>query len=225
MINNPLSSLFGKSPIKPLQEHMTVVTDCARQLADFLAAAMADQWKKAEEHYDSICTLENRADDLKRELRLHMPKSLFMPVSRSDILELLTVQDHIANRARDIAGLMLGRQMRVPETLQEDMSAFVDAAIQVTRQALKAINELDELLEAGFVGREVDFVEELIQQLDDKEKSADGLERDIRRKLFAIENELPPVEVMFLYNIIEKIGSLADRAQRVGGRLQLLVAR
>lgn len=225
MINNPFTNLFAKSPIRPLQEHMSVVSECSRELATFLKAAMAGDWQQAEAAYDGICKLENRADDLKRELRLHMPRGLFMPVSRSDVLELLTVQDHIANRARDIAGLMLGRQMSIPDTLQEDMAAFVEAAIGVASQALKAINELDELLETGFMGREVDFVEELIRQLDAKEKVADNLERNIRRELFAIEKDLPPVEVMFLYNIIEKIGSLADRAQRVGGRLQILVAR
>ncbi|HBP75141.1 MAG TPA: phosphate transport regulator, partial [Alcanivorax sp.] len=37
--------------------------------------------------------------------------------------------------------------------------------------------------------------------------------------------ELPPVDVIFLYKIIEWIGDLADRAQKVGGRLQLLLAR
>lgn len=225
MISNPFTSLFAKSPIRPLQEHMSVVSQCTRELAVFLKAAMADDWQQAEAAYDGICELENRADDLKRELRLHMPRGLFMPVSRSDVLELLTVQDHIANRARDIAGLMLGRQMSIPGALQEDMAAFVEAAIGVASQALKAINELDELLETGFMGREVDFVEELIRQLDAKEKVADSIERNIRRKLFSIERDLPPVEVIFLYNIIEKTGSLADRAQRVGGRLQILVAR
>src|SRR5690606_6233258 len=165
-MSNPLSMLFGKSPIKPLQEHMSLVTDCAAELADFLASAIAGDWDSASAHYDSICALENRADDIKRELRLHMPKGLFMPVSRSDLLELLTVQDNIANRARDIAGLMLGRQMGIPEAIQEDMRQLVAAAIAVTRQALKIINELDELLETGFAGREVDLVEGLRREPD-----------------------------------------------------------
>jgi uncharacterized protein Yka (UPF0111/DUF47 family) len=30
---------------------------------------------------------------------------------------------------------------------------------------------------------------------------------------------------MFLYRIIEEVGELADRAQRVGGQLQMLLAR
>ena len=47
----------------------------------------------------------------------------------------------------------------------------------------------------------------------------------IRSQLFKLESELPPVDVIFLYKIIEWIGDLADRAQKVGGRLQLLLAR
>lgn len=224
-MSNPISMLFGRSPIKPLQEHMSLVTTCAAELSDFLTAAVAGDWPTAEMHYDSICALENKADDIKRELRLRMPKSLFMPVSRSDLLELLTVQDNIANRARDIAGLMLGRRMGVPQPAQEDMRQLVDAAIAVTRQALKIINELDELLEAGFIGREVDLVEAQIRELDEKERHADILERTMRHKLYAIEKDYPPLDMMFLYDIIDKVGGLANRARRVGGRLQTLVAR
>ena len=32
---NPISDLFGKSPIKPLQEHMSLVANCASQLTPF----------------------------------------------------------------------------------------------------------------------------------------------------------------------------------------------
>lgn len=224
-MSNPLSMLFGKSPIKPLQEHMSLVARCAAELSDFFQAAVADDWVRAEAHYDSICNLENQADDIKRELRLRMPKSLFMPVSRSDVLELITVQDNIANRARDIAGLMLGRQMKIPSSIREEMCQLVDGAIAVTRHALKLVNELDELLETGFADREVDLVEEQIHELDDKERTTDVLERTIRHKLFAVEKDYHPIDMMFLYDIIQKVGGLANRARRVGGRLQTLVAR
>ncbi|MCK9468721.1 MAG: TIGR00153 family protein [Porticoccaceae bacterium] len=224
-MSNPLSMLFGKSPIKQLQEHMSLVTDCTAELSDFFQAAISGDWPRAEAHYDSICSLENQADDLKRELRLQMPKGLFMPVSRSDVLELITVQDNIANRARDIAGLMLGREMEIPAPIREEMCLLVEGAIAVTRQALRLINELNELVETGFADREVDLVEEQIHELDDKERSTDVLERTIRHKLFAVEKDYHPLDMMFLYDIIQKVGGLANRARRVGGRLQTLVAR
>lgn len=224
-IGNPLHNLFGKSPIKPLQEHMTAVVECAEALQAFLEASIADDWVAAEEVYDRIHATERRADELKKQLRLHMPNGLFMPVSRSDLLELLSVQDHIANQAKDIAGLMLGRQMRIPEILQDALKEFLGASISATQQALKAINELDELLETGFTGSEVTFVEELIEQLDELENRTDILERNIRHQLFQLEATLAPVDVVFLYQIIDSVGELADLAERVGGRLQLLLAR
>ncbi|MDM3870884.1 TIGR00153 family protein [Porticoccus sp. W117] len=224
-MTNPFASLFGKSPIKPLQEHMTAVVDCAQYLAAFFDAAIANDWKAAANLHEEIGNAEHRADELKKQLRLHLPKSLFMPMSRSDLLELLSVQDRVANAAKDISGIMLGRQMTIPEPLQGKTKELVAAAIAVAAQALKAIKELDELLETGFSGGEIDIIEQMIERLDELEDTTDGLERELRHKLFVLESELPPVEVMFLYQIIGGIGAMADQAERVGGRLQLLLAR
>jgi predicted phosphate transport protein (TIGR00153 family) len=65
----------------------------------------------------------------------------------------------------------------------------------------------------------------MIEKLDSLEHEADQLEVEIRGQLFELEKELPPVDVMFLYRIIDWVGELSDRAQRVGGRLQILMAR
>ncbi|WP_410969978.1 DUF47 family protein, partial [Salmonella sp. SAL4458] len=92
-------------------------------------------------------------------VRMHLPKSLFLPVPRSDLLELLSVQDKVANRAKDIAGLMLGRRMRIPLPLQGQMLAYVQRSVDASAQALRVVNELNELLETGFGGRETSLVE------------------------------------------------------------------
>lgn len=224
-ITNPFSNLFGRSPIKPLQEHMAVSVEGARLLVSFFEAVVADDWTRAESIQGQITDAEHEADDLKKQLRLHLPKSLFLPVPRSDILELLTMQDRIANRAKDIAGIMLGRKMVIPANMREATLEFVGAAVETANQALTAINELDELLETGFSGRELGIVEKMIQELDALERRADQLEVTMRASLFVQEAELPPVDVMFLYRVIEWIGDLANCAQDVGGRLQLLLAR
>tara|TARA_R110001592_G_scaffold363402_1_gene688367 strand:- start:74595 stop:75275 length:681 start_codon:yes stop_codon:yes gene_type:complete len=218
-------NLFGKSPISPLQTHMSLVVACAEKLQDFLNAAIANDWEKAEEVFSVISQKEDKADEMKRELRLQLPKSLFMPLDRGDLLDLLSIQDRIANRTKDIAGLMLGRKMSVPAPLHQQMISFVSSSIDAGRQALKAIDELDELLEVGFSGKDVDFVEKMIGELDHLEDKTDQLEQEIRHKLFELEQDLPPIDAIFLYQIIDMIGELADLAEGVGGRLQLLLAR
>jgi uncharacterized protein len=225
VFSKTIFNLFGKSPISPLQAHMSLVVACAEKLQDFLNASISNDWEQASELFSIISKKEDKADEMKRELRLQLPKSLFMPVDRGDLLDLLSLQDRIANRTKDIAGLMLGRRMTIPAPLHQQMIAFVSSSIEAGRQALKAINELDELLEVGFSGKEVDFVDNMISELDHLEGKTDQLEQEIRHKLFSLEQELPPIDVIFLYQIIDMIGELADLAEGVGGRLQILLAR
>ena len=224
-ITSPIFSMFGRSPLRPLQKHMNKVHEAAESLLPFFDAVLEENWVDAEKRQGNISQLERDADDLKRDLRLHMPKGLFLPVPRSDLLELLAMQDKIANVAEDIAGIVIGRQMRLPNFISESYIIFLNRCIDASKQARKAINELDELLETGFRGSEVKLVEEMITTLDEIERDTDDMQVDIRKKLYHIENQLPPVEAMFLYKMIENTGKLADCAQSVGARLQLLLAR
>lgn len=224
MAGNPFSNLFGQSPIKPIQEHMATAHQCAALLVDYFAAVLAKDWSAAENLQQQISSLENDADKLKKTVRINMPKSLFMPVPRSDLLDLIAMQDKLANRAKDIAGIMLGRKMEIPEPLAPMMVEYVNEAVATSAQALKAIREMDELLETGFRGREVEVVEGLITELDRLEHINDELQVKVRATLFQLEKQLPPVDVMFLYKVIDWIGDLADRAQKVGSRLQRLMA-
>jgi predicted phosphate transport protein (TIGR00153 family) len=225
MPNNPFLTLFGRSPIGPMQQHIAKAHECAAQLLPFIEALQAEDWAEAARLQQQIAQLERDADKLKKDVRVHLPKSLFLPVPRSDLLELLSVQDKVANRAKDIAGLMLGRRMVIPEPLFPAFKAFVSRSIDAAAQALTAMNELDELLETGFAGREVTQVERLIEELDRIEHDTDNMQISLRSELYLLEKGLPAVDVMFMYQIIEWIGDVADRAQRVGNRLELLMAR
>ncbi|WP_323813891.1 TIGR00153 family protein [Cellvibrio sp. NN19] len=219
-----LSNLFGRSPIKPMQEHMALAIKAASELVGFFEAVTSDDWERASDIQKSVVKYENEADEIKKHLRLHLPKSLFLPVPRTDLLELLTMQDRIPNRAKDIAGIIMGRRMAIPASMKDQMNEFVRSSVAAAEQALTAINELDELLETGFSGRELVVVENMIKELDILEEKADQLEIGVRTSLFALEAQLPPVDVMFLYNIIDWVGDIANRAHDVGGRLQLLLA-
>ena len=220
-----LFNMFGPSPIRPIEQHMYKVYQCAKQLLPFFDAVLVQNWDEAKQIQDKIKALEKEADVIKRDLRLHLPTGLFLPVGRSDVLELLSVQDRIANKAEDIAGLMIGREMQIPEALTGFLMPFVTRSLDAAKQACKAINELDQLLESGFRGSEVNIVEEMIVTLDKIEHDSDEKLADVRHRIFEIEGSLPALEVIFLYKLVQWIGDLADHAQTVGGRLQILIAR
>jgi len=208
-----------------MQEHMIIVDECVHRLTPFFKAVLKQDQVKVKEVYKEISKLENRADALKKKLRLQMPKGLFMPVARRDLLELLLVQDKAANQAKDVSGLITGRKMIFPAAVADLLPDYVKRCEDACKQARKVINELDELVETGFAGKEVRLVASIIHELDAIEKDTDRMQIKIRATLMKIEKDLPPVDVMFYYKVIEGIGDVADIAQRIGSRVELLLAK
>lgn len=221
---NMLANIFGSSPVQPLEKHIGIAYSCAKQLNQFFAAAIEGDWDEAAAVRDEIEKLEHDADDLKKEIRLHLPKSLFMPVPREDLLELLLVQDKIANRTKDVSGIVLGRKMQIPATIAAQFLEFVERNVDAAKQARKSVRELDELFTAGFRGAEVELVAGLIEELDRIETDTDDKQAALRGALFEIEASLNPIDAMFMYQVIETTGEIADMAERVGRRLELLLS-
>jgi len=204
---------------------MKAADQAAQLLCAFIKATIDDKWAKADKTYIKILAAEREADQLKGTIRQNLPKSLFLPVPRSDLLELVSIQDHVANRAKDVAGIITGRHMQFPEKMHKGMLEFVDTCAAASNQALLSIQRLDELLEVGFSGREVKLVEVMLKELNKLEGKTDKQAIALRLKLFKLESKLPPVDVMFYYEIIGLIGGVADAAESVGDRLQILIAR
>lgn len=223
--NNPFASLFGRSPFKPLQEHMRTVKKCAGQVTKLFEALCEEDQEKVAVIKERIFELENEADAIKNELRAHLPKSLFMPVDRRDLLEVLDLQDSIADTAQDIAGLLVERKMVVEEGMAQPLLNMVRRCVDACDQAARIIERLDELVETGFRGPDADAVIEMVEQLNKIESDTDQMGLELSRSLFIHEDTMNPVSVVFWYDLILMIGNLADYAEKVGNRLRLLLAR
>jgi predicted phosphate transport protein (TIGR00153 family) len=222
---NYISGLFAKSPIHPLQEHMHCVYKGIKNLRPLTEGLITGDWEKIETAHKNIINGEHAADVLKKNLRHHLPKGLFMPVDRRDVLDVLLMQDAIANQAKHIAGLIVGRKMVLPEQMHDTFLTYTNRCVEATKQALHITNELDDLVETGFRGREVERTEKMISDLDKIESETDKLQNQLKSMLFDIEDDLRATDVMFTYRLIEWMGRIADDAQKVGSRLQLMLAR
>ena len=220
-----ISSLFGRSPVKPLQQHIQVATQCAGEVIPLFEALCDGDKKELQKVVDRIFQLESDADHLKNELREHLPKSLFMPMDRSDLLQILDLQDSIADTAQDIAGLLQIRDFEVPETLKEPLMAMVHRCVDACKLCDKIINELDELVATGFRGRESEIVGKMVRELNKVESDTDMMGTNLARDLFKLEGEVSAVSLILWFRLILEIGSLADYSEMVGNRLLLLIAR
>ena len=225
MTNESILGIFAKSPFVSLQKHMDIGKQAAIALQNFLTSASVSDWSKAKQYRQEIIDLEHAADDIKNQIRTHLPKSLFMSVSREDLLDLVYTMDGIPNTAKDISGIMIGRQMEIPNQIAEQFSAFVKAAIKAAKQASVAIEKVDEVRRGGFSSSDADLLQDLVAELEILEHENDDLEAALRNDFFEIEKDFPAVDVMFLYDIFNRIGSLADISQTAGHILIRLVSK
>ncbi len=213
--------LFAKSPFGPLQDHMRKVLHCVRLVPDLFKALEAGDEKRFEELSKQIDRAEYDADVIKNEIRGDVPKTIFTPVDRKDLLEVLSQQDKISDTAEDVMVLLNMRRLPFPEEMRAEFWLFLDQIMVTVEQYGKINEEMDELVEASFGGAEAGKVEEMIDNLGREEHKADKLQYELVRKLLTLEDELGALNVILWMKVLEAVGDIANGAERVGNRLRL----
>lgn len=222
---SPLAGLLHKSPFKPIQEHMRTVFDCVSLLQPLFEALYAKEYKEIQKIAEQIDELETAADKQKSTFRLNMPKTLFLPVDRRDLLKLLHDQDSLADNTEEISQILISRDMEVPEAITDQLNILLVKTLGICTEAQSIVEELDELVQVGFRGIEHDKVIGMIDNLRKSEHDIDQILHTIRRSLFAVEDSLPPVSVMFWYKIIDLLGDMSDLAENMSDRLLLFLSK
>jgi predicted phosphate transport protein (TIGR00153 family) len=223
--NRTLSGLLRGSPFKPIQEHMKLVFSCVCLIPPLFDAVYREDEEQTIQFAEEINTLETQADQLKSTFRLNMPKSLFLPVDRKDLLNLIADQDRIADTAEEIAQTFLYRKMVVPDGIKDLLDELLEGTMEISAAAREMIEQLDELLEVGFSGREIDKVNAMIAGVRRSEHNLDEILHRTRRALFALESTLDPVGVIFWYRVIDLLGRISDLSENLADRLLLFLSK
>lgn len=218
------SRLFGESLISPIKKHMAVCQETAQTLLPFFSEVFREDYAAAHQYHLKICELEQQADAIKKDVRLHLPTGFLMAVSRNDLLELIRAQDKIANRVRDVAGLVCGRAIQIPAGLEPEFQLCVERAIAPVGDLNDTMCNLDTLVGTGFIQSRNRAIEAGVDRVDDGERLSDQTEHELREQLYRVEDSMSPIDVMFLYKVIDLLGDIADRTQVVANRIRIIIA-
>jgi predicted phosphate transport protein (TIGR00153 family) len=217
-----ISEVISNSPLALLERHAGVCMDCVERLPLYFQEAQSGLWARAEEVREEICRFEGLADELKQDVRSNLPRGLWMSVSRADLLELVRVQDKMANGVKEVSGISLGRQLAFPSPLTEDLNEFVDVVVAVSRSVVKIIGATRELSRSAFGTRQTNAILDFVSQVEAGERRSDDMQAALRARVREHEVDLPPVDAMFLYQLLAAIGEIADNAEKVAHRAQII---
>lgn len=218
-----IARLFGKSPFAPLQTHMNKVSGCVEKLADIFGILSKKEMAKIEKLVSELCKLEHEADLTKNDIRNHLPKSIFLPIDRGQFLDILSIQDSIADKTEDIGLLLSMRPLEAFEDLDAELQAFFKKNTDVFWSTRQVIKEIDELLESSFGGIEAEKVKSMVEKTAHKEYEADLLQRTLTKKLFASGDRMSHVSFYHWLKLVEEVGALSGLSERLANRIRMVL--
>lgn len=218
------TSVFGESLITPIKRHMAVCNETAETLGAFFDAVLTGDVDQSLSLREKIAELENQADEIKREIRAHLHSGLLLSVSRNDLLDLVRSADKIPNICRDTAGLVAGRTIEIPKPLGDDFREFVMASLAAVSALNDVMQNFDRLIGSSFMQSRSGAITDHLDRVDERESFADDQSKIVQQALFKLEDSLNPIDVMFLYQVIELVADLADQAEAVGNRIRIILA-
>ncbi len=213
-------NVFGRSPFVPLQMHMEKVVECVAQVPIIISAYRKGDSKEVESIAEKVSKLEHKADLIKHDIRNSLPRGLFMPVDRSKLLKILSLQDGIANRAEDMAVLLTFKQAKTFAGFDAAFDTFTEKCLETFNLSRNIIELLDELLESGFGGLEANRVNELIDQVALKEHEADVSQKELVRLLLAHEDSISYGDFFLWTRVIQQISGIADRSDKLAATIR-----
>lgn len=214
-----IGKLFGRSPFSQIQQHMEQVTKCILKMSDALQSLQAGEFDKLEPLSREVSQLEHQADQIKDDIRQRLLKRFFMPIDRSEVLEILSLQDSLADAAEDVCKVITFKALPFPDDITDDFKKFVDLNLKAVQIAAAIISQMDELIESGFGGVEAERIRSLAQDAAFAEHQADLVQAELLKKLYAHDSNFTIGEFHLWMRVTRVLSRLANIAENLSNRV------
>lgn len=214
-------SLFARSPFAPLTTHMERVSLCVHKLKPLFEAIESQDVETHSRIVKTISELEHHADMTKNEIRNHLPKGLFLPIGKAHLLEILALQDAIADAAQDVAILTTLKPLKFLSDFQAPFKEFLAKNLDAFDHAHLIIKEIHELLESSFGGIEAEKVRNMVHQVAYKEHEVDLIQRKLLKDFFGCDDKFNVATFVLWGKIFEHIAAISNLSEKLSNRVRM----
>jgi len=220
-----IGGIFGRSAYGPLHEHALKVQDCIGLLLPLVKSFLERNWGEVTRLKQEIHQREAEADKIKNEIRRSLSHSFLHSVERTEMLLTLKSQDDVADNCEGVAWLLGIRQTPVLGEIGDATIKVCEQAASVGSVLVSVVEKLPALEERSYPPEQMRAVNALIDELRTEEHTCNILEHDALREVFRNEGSLDPVSVVFLMQIIQRLGGIADAAENTADCIERMIGR
>jgi len=198
-----------------ISEYCTSVLKCMDTFQDAVKQYCANRDRKAAKaSFAKVHKAESRADDIRREIEVLMYSKSLFPESRGDIMGLLETMDRVPNQAESAIRMIWNQYVVIPKEHIAEILILVD----VCCRSAYAMVEAAEKLFTDFTNAAI-----VVGKIDELESEGDKIEASLIEKVFS--KKVDSISTIIFRDFVECVGSISDRAENVGDRIRIIVAK
>lgn len=214
--------LANRSPMDGLVEHYDKIAECIATIDDSLECYVSGGvCREFEDLTRTIDEIENHADVIKRNLRNHLPKGLFMAVEKSLFLSYTKSQDNVLDSAQDALHWLAMRKVIIPEDVQKDLIYLLDAVARTTVLLGPALKSTIALVHGESLDRE--GTKECYRKVRRERDNVRKRKNELQKKVY--DKDIDFKDIYQLIHFIDCLDDMGHNTENCADRLRAMIAR
>ncbi|PMP94132.1 MAG: hypothetical protein C0169_06915, partial [Thermodesulfobacterium geofontis] len=205
-----------------LKKHAHLVLECVERLSLALEAYNTKNFTRLEEIAKHIIEIEKEADQMKRNIRGHLPKGIILPVERFELFLYLKEQDAIADVAEEILNWLSFKYLEIPKSLFKEIETLLNKSIESLIYLEALIDySADFLITKNENSR--NQAKEIVRTIRYSQYLAEEFGNKVKKEIFSkIED---PLTLFYILKLVDLILSIPHHAENTADLMRAMIAK
>ncbi len=214
--------LTDKSPLDGLTEHYNKISGCVRIIREsmecYVAGGACREFMELAQQVDEI---ENQADLIKRRIRNHLPRGLFMPVDKALFLNYTKAQDNVLDEAQEAMQWLAMRRVDIPSEFQKDIISIIEEVGAITEMLGPALESTLGLIYTKHLDRR--GTKDKFWNIRRKRSTVFKMKNNLVSRIYNAEMDFK--DIYQLIHFVEKLHEMAHNTENCADILRAMIAR
>lgn len=165
--------------------------------------------------------VEAKADTIKRNIRNHLPRNLFLPVDKEVFFSYTRMQDEILNAGQDSLQWLALRDVVVPELVQRDLLYYLGEVAKSVELLKPAIEATLTWVEGENIDR--DGVKDKVRAVRQQHNTVTDMMHDLTAKIY--RSDLDFKDIYQLIRFVERLHKMSHNSENCVDLLRVMIAK
>lgn len=228
MIRLPFFGLLtNRSPMKGLLEHYEQIAIGMNLIGESMECfigygSAGSQCKEFHSLINEVNEVEDKADQIKRDIRNHAPRGLILPVDRVVFFNYTRQQDDILDAGQDSLYWLAMRPMTIPEVFQKKLIYYIDDVANTIKLLKPALESTIALITGDVIDREE--VKQHYRAVRSNHKKVSKTQNELIPLVFTSE-DMGFKEIYQLIHFIKQLHNMSHSAEGCADLLRVMIAK